>query len=508
MIYFNIKYFQPFQTILFFIIFDLVNLFVISQNIPSPRYKQASSLVNIKFYFFGGLTKSSLSPSYTNEVWYLDLSNSFNITTPPWHKDFDMPIAYSAGSSCVNLIDNSSVFIIGGNMIIPNTTTFDYSSSVYIFNSKNSQWTIPNINGFNSNFTLRDEMQAVFVNNGKIFIFGGSDGYNYYSDLNILDITTMTWSLQYQHSLTYVDYTANLLPNGLIVYIGGREGSSSTVYLVNMNQTRTFDTKSYTWSTKVSGGSIISARIGHSTVLTQDGNIIIYGGSIINSSGYIDNLLSDVAVLNTNTWTWSIPSISQTNAPPPLTFHSAAIYKNYMIIAFGLIASVPMKIYSNNIYILNTQNYTWITTIFISSDESKSNNKVLFIGIGIGMGGIVLTGILIIGIILYCKNYKNNFVNVLSIPGESVPRAHLLVPGTDLSGTPVPGTRISGTPVPGARISGTPVPGTRISGTPVPGTRTSGTSVPGTHISGTPVHRTRIPDTPVPGTYTSRTLIN
>ncbi|CAG8556667.1 1719_t:CDS:2 [Gigaspora margarita] len=86
--------------------------------------------------------------------------------------------------------------------------------------------------------------------------------------------------------------------------------------------------------------------------------------------------------------------------------------------------------------------------------------------------------------------------------GEKHPSfiAHLLVPGTDLSGTPVPGSRISGTPVPGTRISGTPVPGTHISGTPVPGTRTSGISVPGTHISGTHVHRTRIPDTPVPGT--------
>ncbi|CAG8740811.1 35867_t:CDS:2 [Gigaspora margarita] len=70
--------------------------------------------------------------------------------------------------------------------------------------------------------------------------------------------------------------------------------------------------------------------------ITQDGNIILYGGSTINATyGYAGNIFSDVSVLNTNTWTWSIPSISGINAPPSLTYHSAVLYQTYMIIAFG-----------------------------------------------------------------------------------------------------------------------------------------------------------------------------
>ncbi|KAF0358267.1 N5-glutamine S-adenosyl-L-methionine-dependent methyltransferase [Gigaspora margarita] len=41
---------------------------------------------------------------------------------------------------------------------------------------------------------------------------------------------------QSQSALTYLEYTATLLPNVLIVYIGGHNGSSSNVSLTNMTQ--------------------------------------------------------------------------------------------------------------------------------------------------------------------------------------------------------------------------------------------------------------------------------
>ncbi|KAF0549460.1 hypothetical protein F8M41_025195 [Gigaspora margarita] len=105
---------------------------------------------------------------------------------------------------------------------------------------------------------------------------------NYYNDMNTLDITNMTWSTQTQSqtALTYVGYTA---PNGLIV--------------------------------------------------TLDGNFIICGGSTHDSSDKIAYVFSDIDVLNTNSWVWPVPSVSGTSAPP-FTYHSAALYQNYMIITF------------------------------------------------------------------------------------------------------------------------------------------------------------------------------
>ncbi|KAF0538908.1 galactose oxidase [Gigaspora margarita] len=405
--------------ILFFVIFSSVYYFVICQDLPSPRCQHTSTLVGTRLYFFGGVTSSTRK---SDEVWYLDLSSSFKISTPPWRSDAVMLVGYNLGTSCLSPIDSSTVFLIGGRTwkaISATTEYYSYTSSVYKFNSKTSQWTTPTINNFNSSFATRNEIQAVIDNNGKIFIFGG---FNYnssttlrYNDMNILDITNMTWStpIQSQSVLAYVDYTATLLPNGLIVYIGGR----SNVNLTDMAQIQIFDTKSYTWSAKSASGSTIASRIGHSAVLTQDGNIIIYGGSLLDSSGNVATVFSDIAVLNTNSWVWFVPSVSGTSAPP-LTDHSAALYKNYMILAFG--STSASNLYTNNIYILDIQNYTWVATFpdkptqstgNSSTDQANNNYTYLYIGIGIGAGVVILTAVLfIIGFFIYKNRHKEEFI--------------------------------------------------------------------------------------------------
>ncbi|RIB20770.1 hypothetical protein C2G38_2178476 [Gigaspora rosea] len=78
----------------------------------------------------------------------------------------------------------------------------------------------------------------------------------------------MTWSTptQSQSILNYIDYTATLLANGLIVYIGGRGGSSTSTSPSN---------------------------------IAQDRNIIIYGGATLNNTAVI-GVFSDTAILNTN----------------------------------------------------------------------------------------------------------------------------------------------------------------------------------------------------------------
>ncbi|KAF0538901.1 galactose oxidase [Gigaspora margarita] len=460
-------------SILFFVIFSSVYYFVICQDVPSPRRQHTSTLVGTRLYFFGGATSSTRK---SNEVWYHDLSSSFNISTPPWHSDVVMPVAYNFGTSCLSPIDNSTVFLIGGRTFIPISATTDYYSyisSVYKFNSKTSQWTTPTINNFNSSFATRNEIQAVIDNNGKIFIFGGTNYDNlttlFYNDMNILDTTNMTWStpIQSQSVLTYLDYTATLLPNGLIVYVGGRSGSSSNVNLIDMAQIQIFDTKSYTWSAKSASGSTIASRTGHSAVLTQDGNIIIYGGSLQDSSGNPATLFSDIAVLNTNSWVWSVPSVSGTSAPP-LTRHSAALYKNYMILAFG--ATSASNLYTNDIYILNIQNYTWVAKFNVptttippkqppstgnsSTDQANNNFTYLYIGIGIGAGVVILTAVLlIIGFFIYKNRHGEEFIMTSGTSrNDHIRETHMSTVYT--TGIPPPETYVQtplyGVPAPGS----------------------------------------------------------
>ncbi|KAF0549475.1 galactose oxidase [Gigaspora margarita] len=440
---------KPLYYIPFFVIFVSRYLLVICQNVPSPRSQQTSTLVGTRLYFFGGAIPLSVS----NEVWYLDLSSSFNVSTPPWHSDVVMTVRYSFGTSCLSPIDNSTIFLIGGRTWIANTNFYSNTSSVYQFNSKTSQWTTPTINTFNSSFASRNEIQAVIDNNGKIFIFGGTNYisltstpiFDFYNDINTLDITTMTWSTQTQSqsALPNTAYTATLLPNGLIVYIGGRNGSNSDT---NIAQIQVFDTKLYTWSTKSASGSTIASRLHHSAVLTQDGNIIIYGGSTHDSSGSFTYVFSDIAVLNTNSWVWSVPRVSGTSAPP-LTQHSAELYKNYMILAFG--ATSPSIIYTNNIYILDIQNYTWVTTFNIptttnqakqtqsngnsSTDQANNNSSNLYIGIGIEIIATPGTS--------KDDHIRETHISTIYTPGIPPPAKYELTP---TYGVPVPGNNYHG----------------------------------------------------------------
>ncbi|RIB05655.1 hypothetical protein C2G38_2117871 [Gigaspora rosea] len=310
-------------------------------------------------------SKTTIPTNYasnvTNEVWYLDLSSSFNTATPPWNKDVGMPIGYFFGASCVIPIDNS-VFLVGGRMFIPNTANINLGSSpVYVFNSNISLWTNPYIIGFNSSFKMRNQIQPVIDNYGKIYTFGGTNytGFNVssvdYNDMSILDTTSMTWStllISANAPPLILSYTATLLPTGIIF--------------------QTFNTKNYNWSTKSAGGASIGSRVGHSAVLTPNGDIIIYGGAIWNN--FIIPATPYIAKLDTSTWMWSIPNLSQIDSPQ-LCFHSAALYRDYMIIAFGQIPSMSSISYfslHNNLYILDIKSYTWVTSF--NSNQPTPNH--------------------------------------------------------------------------------------------------------------------------------------
>ncbi|KAF0526947.1 galactose oxidase [Gigaspora margarita] len=362
------------NAIYFVLILRYVNLFVICDDSPSPREAQTASLVNNKLYFFGG---RDINNNPTNEVWYLDLSSPFNVSMLPWHKDQGLPLAINYASSCVSPIDNSVFIIDVSRPFITNTSDAFYPSEIYEFDPNASYWKVPTITDYNSSFNTRYSVEAVIDNDGKFFIFGGSNsnGSNTtlirYNEMHMLDTTTgtMKWTtlnISQNVPLPRIIYAAVLLPTDEIIYIGGVDMSlSDNLRLVDIKAVQLFNTKSFTWSTKQTTGAGIDSRFGFTAVLTRNGSIIIYGGEAMNYTSY-KQVSPDLAVLNINTWEWSIPNISQKNAPPSsLVFHSATLYENYMIVSFGLILSISRL--SELFYILDIRNYTWVTATTINN---------------------------------------------------------------------------------------------------------------------------------------------
>ncbi|CAG8770486.1 5915_t:CDS:2, partial [Dentiscutata heterogama] len=92
-------------------------------------------------------------------------------------------------------------------------------------------------------------------------------------------------------------------------------------------------------------------------------------------------------------------------APQTLMDHSATICGIYMIVAFGaVVSSQPQAVSSpltlnNNLYIFNTQNYTWVNTFDASNIYGNSTklNDSISSGKRVGVGITVLA--IVVGIV-------------------------------------------------------------------------------------------------------------
>jgi len=84
---------------------------------------------------------------------------------------------------------------------------------------------------------------------------------------------------------------------------------------------------------------------------------------------------------------------------PDATYgHTAIIYQNYMVTIFGLNELTP----TNSISILNTDNYTWVSSLDLKPPPGSGNVKTKKIILGV-LGGVIGSCVLIGGFFLYRK---------------------------------------------------------------------------------------------------------
>ncbi|CAG8533483.1 2588_t:CDS:2, partial [Acaulospora colombiana] len=334
-----------------------------------------------RLYFFGGLAKDpDGTESCQNSVFYLDISNSFSTNNVTWidlttTANIPERICWQVNGGGVN---SSIVYLFGGITQDNLTKKVISDTLVFAFDTKTQKWTEPSITGTPPN--RRRELSVAQDNSGRMFIFGGltdpltgSQSTTFFNDMNILDVSNLSWLFVVTSGvdipLPQADFTATILPDGTILYIGGKQtysASGTNVTYKQMDQIWTYDTKEGYWKLIIAGGTVPGVRAGHSAVLASDGHIIVYGG-------IGDDLLTpaspDLAILDTSTssFQWSTPKVS--GAPPPvLSYHSATLIKNLMIVAFA----------SSEIYILDITGYTW-TTVFKPPTSLVDTNANIYV---------------------------------------------------------------------------------------------------------------------------------
>ncbi|RHZ71080.1 hypothetical protein Glove_262g56 [Diversispora epigaea] len=380
---------------------------------PPNRRNHNSVIINDQLIIIGG-SKNNV----TYELIYLNLTKPFDNadnTNLPWNliHEGDLPI-YTFSSTAIVSLDNSTIFLIGGYMRNKDTS-YDTSNQVYKCDSHTFKWTTPPITG--DSIHKRSYMTGVINHNGIIYIFGGYNFTNYSNEMNTLNTASMTWktlSIFNNLPLPSGGYSASILPNGIIVYIGGLEEEGNRT-LAKMKNIKLFDTNIDEWSLMNATGDDIDSRSSFSSVLTPDGYIIIFGGYSLNSTRVSPKL----AVLDTNKspYDWSIPSSSEVNPPPSIYGHTANLYYNYMIITFGY--SLDYGTYNSQVYLYNITNNTWITSFnppppphTPTPTPTPKFLKPLLIGLGTGIESWKEVNE---RLCKKCRRYKSNGgVNVLN----------------------------------------------------------------------------------------------
>ncbi|CAG8837006.1 19972_t:CDS:2, partial [Gigaspora margarita] len=210
--------------------------------IPIGRIRQSSVLVENKLNFFG-----SDNDGHKTDNIYLDVNpSSLDINQPKW----------------TDLTQNAQT---------PSRSPF----AIYTFNTSQI-WSNPQVNG--SHPLSTQQFQAISDSDGKIYMFGGFKAATsvVLNDIFIFDSLNLNWikGPALNASPARVDFSATLLNNGLILYLGSTNASDTSNY--NIHAIPAYNTNTNDWT-----DFIPAPRNGHSAVLSPEG---LYGGNGINTS--------------------------------------------------------------------------------------------------------------------------------------------------------------------------------------------------------------------------------
>ncbi|CAG8680102.1 6977_t:CDS:2, partial [Cetraspora pellucida] len=347
---------------------------------PLGRFRQSSALVGNRLYFFG----SAIIVQARENV-FLDVTlSTLNTSNPLWSSsNASVPTNSAFASACVGGPNKNTIFLLE-HLDTNNAGT--NNTAVYAFDTVSGTWTTRTMTG-----TLPVRISGLGIS---------------FNDIFILDTLSSVWTQGSSIGAPTArsDFSATLLNNGLILYIGGGDN-------INMAEIPIFNTNSGSWSTMVAAGDTISPRSGHTAVLSPIGHVIIYGG-VKNNTAFDQS--QQLASLDTtvNPFTWSKKSLNGvsgvSNSALNLNNLNTQFYlldaRNYMFVTDTLQRSTSPTS-------PNPQNpsVTQIQTV-IASNSNALNTGVI---VAIPLVSIAILAIIgFTGYWLYKKNKQNDIVRI------------------------------------------------------------------------------------------------
>ncbi|CAH1765084.1 470_t:CDS:1, partial [Entrophospora sp. SA101] len=123
--------------LIFLILLKCISL-VVNSAPTDPRLVHSTVIVHNNLYVIGGFANGLSS----REFFSLDLSQPFDVTTPPWKEltaTSPLPVLSSWAKASSNT-KNDTIFLFGGIMRDTVTGDFNLKSVVYTYDFKSNQW--------------------------------------------------------------------------------------------------------------------------------------------------------------------------------------------------------------------------------------------------------------------------------------------------------------------------------------------------------------------------------
>ncbi|KAG2174401.1 hypothetical protein INT43_004424 [Umbelopsis isabellina] len=367
------------QIALFTLLLPVASAFVT----PAAIWGNSCVRANRDIYCLGGVQQG---PTISNKIYHLDISTSWETSSPPWTDisidGTDNVGLYSAFAGAATLSDHNSILVNGGAI---STNLQDIANTTAVFDTRTNTWSRPGMSG-TSMLPSRYHHSLVSDDQGRTWIWGGQSVNEYFNTWAVIDTTA--WTVSYPNIVgapaPRVQHTATLVPEGKIIITGGltytRNVTDPTggniLNPVSMADILLFDPSTAKWTNLTAGGNIPAPRRDHSAVLSHDSSsLVVFGGGDPMSD---NSNMNDVFVLNLSSLLWSSPSIS--NMPPPprkshqetdeRKFNLAAILvKNQMLVMFGYDSDGNAF---NDLHILDTSSWTWDTHYRINDDPKST----------------------------------------------------------------------------------------------------------------------------------------
>ncbi|RCH94210.1 hypothetical protein CU097_006673 [Rhizopus azygosporus] len=358
-------------------------------NVLPFKSMMASAQFNNSLYLFGGENATS---HYSNDLYKLtQTSDGYSWLTVPQKN----PINGTAGSQAFVTSDQQNLVLLGGDSFTEANASNFLPLQIYTYNFASQTWTSKTPTNFTLDNTAcvnRQAFSATYDSKNKVsYIYGGFARQSVLDTLHKMDENYQTTSLGRSPEARY-GHTTSILSSGQLVVIGGVASINGTSALASMKYVLIYDPVKNQWQRQdvnAMNGYYPSTTSDHVAVVNSNDQIIIFGGDSRDPER-TRQYLNAIAILDTKTWTWSVPTIK--GIPPSRRGFAVGglLDGSRLTVAFG----GALNNFYNDINVFDFNQGSWLQSFNSSGSGDNSVSKGL-------IAGVTVAAVILLIIILF-----------------------------------------------------------------------------------------------------------